>query len=349
LAHAELVAGNAHLTERLATRCLQLYKDHHWPDDLVVVEAYSLWGASLAQRGQYGLAIERLSEATTRLDKLGPSAAAQSSRLLLNKALLYASQGDLDEALKAYREARAAYMGSEERNERTIAQFDAVEASLYTAQGHFKGLLRAYQLAGRILDYCAKAKLENSPLALTARHYQGLYYLDRRDFRQAEQAWAQVRALQEKEQVSLLLPRTVFYLGLTAELQGQLGDAEKLYKEAWEKLKKDPSEAFPATRFLTLWRRARLADRRGARAEARNLLQEAVGGVEKTRLQTFGDAQQRAAFFAQFEPGFDQLVDWCVRDGDVEGAFRASIRSRSRTLLDQLQMAGADSRAAQRR
>jgi CHAT domain-containing protein len=134
---------------------------------------------------------------------------------------------------------------------------------------------------------------------------------------------------------------------LTAELQGRRSQAEGFYRRALE-LQRSKQRPYPVTHFITLWRLAGLADQGGRRAEARRLLEEAVGVVEAARLRTYGDAQQRATFFAQFEPGFEQLVDWCVRVGDVEAAFRAAARSRSRSLLDQLQLAGADPRAALR-
>src|SRR5262249_61229879 len=63
---------------------------------------------------------------------------------------------------------------------------------------------------------------------------------------------------------------------------------------------------------------------------------------ERPRLRTYGGATQRAAFFAQFEPGFEQLVEWCVRDGDVAGAVAAVAAGRSRTQLDQLLLANVD-------
>ena len=78
----------------------------------------------------------------------------------------------------------------------------------------------------------------------------------------------------------------------------------------------------------------------GVRAGA--LLEDAVKVVENARLRTYGDAQQRAAFFAQFAPAFEQLVAWCVRDGDVPAAVAAVARGRSRTLLDQLLLANVD-------
>jgi CHAT domain-containing protein len=175
----------------------------------------------------------------------------------------------------------------------------------------------------------------------TARHCQGLYHLARRDFAEAEKAWIVLREMQEKEKQSLLLPRTLNYLGLSAELQRRPGDAEKLYQRARELQAKNP-RAFPATHFITLWRLAGLADAAGRTKEGRGLLEEAIARAEEARKITYGDPQRRAQFFAQFVPAFEQMVDNAVRDGDVETAFVAAARGRSRTLLDQLQAAGFD-------
>src|SRR5262249_52873229 len=109
LAIAEHAAGDLDRAEALADKSLKLYERLKWPDDLVVVEAYNLLGICAAQRGQYAVAISRFREGTARCEKLGPDAAPQSSRLLLNVALLYKSQGELPEALQACRQAREVY------------------------------------------------------------------------------------------------------------------------------------------------------------------------------------------------------------------------------------------------
>src|SRR5262249_55191984 len=80
------------------------------------------------------------------------------------------------------------------------------------------------------------------------------------------------------------------------------------------------------------------------RTEARAVLSEAVAVTERARLRTYGDAQQRAAFFAQFEPGFEQLVEWNVRDGEVEAAVGAPARGARPPVLDHALMAGVDPR-----
>jgi CHAT domain-containing protein len=147
--------------------------------------------------------------------------------------------------------------------------------------------------------------------------------------------------MQDKETKSPLLPRTLNYLALTAEVQNKAEAAEELLRQA-QALQKDNPRAFPATHFITLWRLANIQDKRGRGSEARQLLMQAVDVVESARLQTFGADEQRANYFSQFAPAFEQLVAWSVRDGDIETAFSAAARGRGRGLLDQLRMARVD-------
>jgi CHAT domain-containing protein len=56
-------------------------------------------------------------------------------------------------------------------------------------------------------------------------------------------------------------------------------------------------------------------------------------------LQAYGDAQNRAGFFGQFTDGFDYYVERCVADGDLTAALAGNMRLRSRSLLEQMQLA----------
>lgn len=344
LAVAEHGHGNLDRADEIARKALALHRELNWPDDLMIADLHNLLGACAAERVQYAEAVEWFRRGETLCAKLGPPARLLHSRLLLNLALVHKSQGDPGSALATCQKAREVYQLLGEGDWLGVAALDAAEASLHCS---LLRLEEAYRLSRRIQSVCEARKVDHGPLVITARHCQGLYHLSRREFDAAEKAWGELRMLQEKAS-ALALPRTLNYLGLTAELRGNLGDAENLYQQA-RQLQQAGRRALPVTQFITLWRLAGLIDRRGDRAVARRLLEEAVGVVEEARLRTYGDAQQRAAFFGQFEPGFDLLVEWCVRDGDVEGAFRAVTRSRSRALLDQLQLAGADPRAALRK
>jgi CHAT domain-containing protein len=128
-----------------------------------------------------------------------------------------------------------------------------------------------------------------------------------------------------------------------AELRGNSADATKHFEEA-RPFQADHPRCPPVTRAITLWRLAALADKAGRKDEAKKLITEVFDVADRARLNTFGEAAQRAQFFAQFAPAFDLLAAWYTRDGDGEGLFRVAVRSRSRTLLDQMLAAGVDPR-----
>lgn len=131
------------------------------------------------------------------------------------------------------------------------------------------------------------------------------------------------------------------------EADARSQDAERLASEL---------EAYPALRFQSLLARAqflnamvqieRAADREPTATDKANeaiaLLQQALELIELPRAMTTGAESQRSAYFAQFSPGFDLLVDLLVERGRLQEALAYSERRRSRTFLDQLQVAGID-------
>jgi CHAT domain-containing protein/tetratricopeptide (TPR) repeat protein len=341
LAAVEQATGNVERAEELARRCLELYRRHGLPEDLVVVEAHNLLGGCDVEAGRYSAAVGHFRAGADLCRRLGREADAARCTLLLNLALLHKSQAEYALAARVCTEARDVFRRLPGADALGLAAFDAALAGLYATQGKIDD---AYALVPGLLEVCRLFEVSGGVLPVTALHCQGLYRLARRDWTGAVASWEQVRKLQEKEKQPLLLPRTFNYLGLAAELQGRPADAETLFGRARE-LQKDNPRAFPVTHFITLWRLAGLAERRGQHAEARSLLEQAVALVEAARLRTYGASEQRSGYFAQFAPGFEQLVQFCLRDGDVDAAVAAVTRGRSRTLLDQLQLADVDPRA----
>jgi CHAT domain-containing protein/tetratricopeptide (TPR) repeat protein len=339
LAAAELANDGRERAERLAGRCRELYRTYGLPDDAVLAETCNLLGVCEAQGGDYAQAVDSFRQGEQCYAVLGAEAAPQRGGLLLNLAVLYKAQGDLDAALAACARARDAYRAFAPPDSLAFAAIDAARADLLAALGR---LDEAAALADDVLRLCGRHGVAGGPLLIAARHVQALALLGRRDFDQAEKAWKEVQKLHGTD--SPLQPRTLNFLALTQECRGRLADAEPLYREALRLEARDP-RAFPATQFITLWRLALVRDARGDRDESRVLLGRAVATAERARTRVFGDAGQRSAFFAQFAPGFEQLVAWRVADGDAEGALVAAARCRSRTLLDQLQLAGVDPRA----
>jgi CHAT domain-containing protein/tetratricopeptide (TPR) repeat protein len=338
LADAELSAGDPPAARARAERVVEIYKNNKLLGDPVLVEAYHLAGSAAAQSGQFTQAFDAYREGTDLCAKLGPVADPELSLLLLQSALTYQAQGEMAESLRVCEQARAVCERFAEPDSPSFAAFDAAQANLCLNQGRLKD---AVVLSKRILE--RGEKLDHGPFVITALHCQALDQLNRRKLDEAEASWKQVLERQEASRQLVLIPRTWNYLGLCAETRGDLPEAEKRYREALERQKRSP-QTFPATHFISLWRLANILDRQKRGPEARALLEEALALVEKTRLSTFGDARQRASFFAQFGPGIDQLVEWNLRDHDWRGAFSAMARGRSRTLMDQMMLCGVDPR-----
>jgi CHAT domain-containing protein/tetratricopeptide (TPR) repeat protein len=339
-ATVELATGDAVKAETLAKKTLELYRQHKLPDDRIVVESCNLLGMCAAQSGEFAQAIAYYRDGLARCDRLETGADPPRSKLHLNIALLHQSQGDLEEALRACRQAHAIYKRFGDPEGLELAAFEAAEINFLVALGRSRD---AAALAERLTELCVQHKIIEGPLFVTARHCQGLHALSTKRLAEAERIWCDLLAVQEREKHAILLPRTLNYLALCAEIQGHKEEADSLYRRAHE-LQRDNVRAFPITRFISLWRLAELEDRRQRSTQAKDLLMQGTGLVEKARLRTYGDALQRATFFAQFSPGFDRLVEWNVRDGDYEAAFAAVVQGRSRTLLDQLHLARIDPR-----
>jgi CHAT domain-containing protein len=340
LAGAELASGDPAGARARAERVLEVYRTNKLRADPVLVEAYHLVGSAAAQTGQFVQAFEAYREGTDLCAKLGAAADPALSLLLLQTALTYQAQGELNEALRACQEARTVCERFADPDSPSFLAFDAAQANLCLNQGKLK---EAIELSSRLIELGKKHGLDRGPFLITAMHCQALDLLARKQFDQAEEVWRGVLARQEASKQLSMTPRTWNYLALCAEMRGDFAEAEKRYREALARQKKSP-QSFPATHFITLWRLANVVDKQGRGAEARTLLEEGLAVVEKTRLTTFGDARQRAAFFAQFSPGIDQLVEWNLRDRDWRAAFAAMARGRSRTLMDQMMLCGVDPR-----
>jgi CHAT domain-containing protein/tetratricopeptide (TPR) repeat protein len=340
LAIVEQATEDPRHAEEHGRQCLELYRRYELPADLVQAEAYNLLGTAIALRGNYAEAIASFRAGAGICVRLGTPADPEHSTLLLNIALLHKAQGDLVEALRVCEQAQAIFERFAPPDSLGRGAFLAARTGLLVAQGQVDA---AHALIDGLLVICRKHDVQGGPLWVVALHCRGLYHLNRRELDAAEDAWRRLEKLLVEEKQTLLLPRTLNYLALTAEVRGQLDEAERRYRRAYE-LQQGGVRTFPVTRFITAWRLAEVAYRLGRRNEARQLLEQALAEVESARLQTFGDSQQRATYFAQFAPAIDQLVRWSLRDDDREAALAAIARGRSRTLLDQLQTAHVDPR-----
>lgn len=340
LAIVEQATDGLERAEELAQRCVQLYRLNNLPTDTVLIEAFNLLGTNSALSGSPYRAVERYREGIARCEQLGPQADPLLARIYVNLSLLHKAQGDYKEALRQLQLAGQVHDRSTEKDSPELMFYQCALASLHSEVSE---LDKSAVLAEKVLERCKQLKITSGVLITTARHCLALKALADDRCGDAERDWRLVLAMQEQLRQDVLRPRTLNYLALCAERQGKPKEARRWYEQSLELQRRNPRTP-PTTAFVTRWRLAHLLEEAGQRSEARSLLVQAVELVEAARLETFGDAQQRSSFFAQFTPAFEDLVEWNVRDGRLEEAFGFAVRSRSRALLDQLRLAGIDPR-----
>ncbi len=339
LATAELGCASPERAEVLLKRCTELYRKHKLPTDAVRVECDYLAGVTAARKGAFAEAMGFFRTGLALCDAVGTAAESVRFNLWLNIALIHKEQGDMGDASESLTTAAKVLARFPERDDLSAAMIDSVRAELFLAQGQ---IAPAMALVPNLEAVCAKSGKRAGYLWSTARHVRAIDLLSRKDIAAAETVWLELAETQRAEG-QILLARTLNFLGVCAELRGQNADATKRFEEA-RTFQAGRPRCPPSTRAITLWRLAVLADKAGKRDEAKKLLTEVFDVADRARLNTFGEAAQRAQFFAQFAPAFELLAAWHARDGEGDGVLRVVARSRSRTLLDQMLATGIDPR-----
>jgi CHAT domain-containing protein/tetratricopeptide (TPR) repeat protein len=339
LSAAELALGNADEAERYVARCDELYRTRGLPDDPVraLNEYHAGWAAMM--RGGFADAVARFRTGLIVCDRVGAGTDPIRFNLWLNVAIIYKEQGEFPAASGALEQAAKSLAKFAESGDITVGWIAAVRASIELYQGKLRS---AMAHVPHIEAACEANGITGGYLVSTARHVRARDKLDRRDLTAAAKIWTEEAARQRKER-DVQLDRSLNYMGIVSELQGRDTEAKAFFEEARSfqaSLRRCP----PVNRCLTLWRLSVLADKAGNRADAKKLAAEVFDVADRARLNTFGEAAQRAEFYSQFNPVFEQLARWHARDGEADGLLRVITRSRSRTLLDQVLAAGVDPR-----
>lgn len=342
LALVEQAMGNVAEARTLCNECVALYEKYELPPNRDLAESYNLLATSAALEAKYSSAVALFRQGLEICDRLGEEAEGQRSNLLLNLAKTYKSQGRYDEAISQCREALTLYesIRSAEIQSRGIAAVNCALATMHIAKQDFNS---AREHAERTLALYRKHDLQDQSLAIAAQHCLAIVHLVHKDFDVADELWQSVLSKQREMGQNSLTVRTLNYLAATAQLRGDLETAESHYRAALA-THNDDSTIYPVMRFVSLWKLAQIRYRNGDETESRALLDRAIAIAESTRVGTYGAEKQRADFFAQFAPAFDAVFHLSLSEGDFDAALSYAERSRSRTFLDQLQVAGIDPR-----
>ncbi len=105
---------------------------------------------------------------------------------------------------------------------------------------------------------------------------------------------------------------------------------------------REKAGAGPGDRARNYDLRAQLAWKQGRKADALDDLRQAISLAEQQRGHASGAEYERASAFAQFGRPFERMVAWQMELGDAAEAMNAMERSRARSLLDELNLAGAN-------
>ena len=339
LAVVERATGSLVEAQALFTEALEIRKTHLAPDDLRLAYSFSNLASVFSARGDYARAIVLYDRAIGIYRARGSVADDLLSNSLLNVAMTYKSQGQLDPAarycLESLEVCRRVFGADAPQ---LIPHYNAL-ASMEIGQGQ---LDRAAEYNRRAFEICRQRGLEKEPIVAEVLHQlASLEYL-RDELEAAEKHWQQAMEIQQASGHIAAVARTLNYLGRVATLRGDPQKAEQYCRRAMAL--EETVQVHPAVEYLTCCNLAEILHGRGEVQEALQLLQKAVQVVETPRVGTVGAEAERARNFARFASAFDLLVAWSLAEGQLDDAFRFADRSRNRTFLDQLSLAGVDLR-----
>ena len=309
------------------------------PDDPDLATSYRNLASVYTSLGQFARAIELHRRVLEQCQRRGVRADSLRSSTLLELAIAHRTQGQFRRATALCGESLAlqqSLVGPEHFS--TVAHHNAL-AALARLDRRFEESVRHSETVLRI---CRATGREHHEQAAAAHRNLGIVRYDARQWDAAHEHWRRALDIHHANGQSLPAAQTWNRLGMLAHRQGHLAEARANF-EAARKLLADPS-ARPIERYSVLCNLAQVLHDQHEFPAALDLLRQAVELVEVPRAGTDGAERQRAEFFSQFSSAFDMLVDWSLEEERFDSAFEAAERSRNRTFLDQLRLAGVDLR-----
>lgn len=305
------------------------------PDRLVAKQQLA---SLLPSVGRFREAIAVNQQLLDEAEKLGARADRSRAEILLNLAVIHQNQGLTDSAAEYAANAARVTESVFGKESWQLAAAHNVLAAISRDLGLPE---QAKSNAEMAIKLCQQHRRSQHSEAATAHQLLGSLAARRGDVSSAITHWRSAanvfhalgHAAREAQVLSMIG-------GLALQTDDQtlaasaLDQAEKLLHER---------TTSPLDRYVLWANQALRRAREGDLTEAIWLLQQAVEIAEFARTETAGDAEAgRAKFFSQFAPAFERLVEWQLVTKQTEAAFHTAEQSRSRTQLDQLQLAGVD-------
>lgn len=328
----DFTAARRFFEESLALRSAHLSEDH--PD---LATSHNNLASVLASAGRFSEAAALYSRVLEACARRGTRSDALRITTLLNFASLYRTQGQLEKAGELVNESLRYHERLFGDNAfGSVAQRNAL-ATFERMKGNLRG---SYQHSQKVLALCSAAAQDDHPEAGTAHFNLAKIAREKRAYETARDHLDRALNIFQSNGQSALMSRAYNDLGLLAFDRGDDEEAERQFQLALQ-----PERQLglrPLERYSLLCNMAGVLHRRGSNDRALALLRDAINVSEEPRSLTTGAEEGRALYLSQFSEAYELLVDWSLAEGRFEPAFDAVERSRNRTFLDQIHLAGVD-------
>lgn len=324
--------------ERLLRAAMQLTDQRRPLSDPDRSLAKRQLAALLPSAGRFREAIALNQQILDEALQRGPSGDRLRADVLLSLAIIDRNQGLAEAAAEKAQEAARVLEAASGAETWPLAAIHNVLSAIHRDLGEFS---KADTHARTALRLCDLHDRNRDSEAATAHQQLGSLAARQADWTTAAAHW---QTAAEIFRARGRTTREAHLLGLLGGLALKTNDRELAARSLRhaERLLEHPG-ASPLDRYVVLANQAVLRFQNGNVTDAIRLLEDAVAIAESARTETAGDAEAgRARFFAQFAPAFERLIDWQLQAGQIAEAFLAAEQSRSRTFLDQLQLAGLD-------
>ena len=349
LAAVERASGKYVRARELFRRALQIREAHLNADDPELATSLNNLGSAYMATNEYDDAIRLYRRVITFCERASGKMKRLHSQALLNLATAYESQSQYDEAAKYLR--RASQLNATESNADAL-QIVGHYNALATLARKQDDLWKAHTYANAALELCRSREHAQLPAAATAHNNLAIVYATwarRNQYQQtglffglADSHWKQALAIREQNDQQALAARTINYLGMIAFWRQRFPVAHEHFIRALEI--QNRIDARPQDRYSTLCNLANVLHLQGRVDEAIEKLSIAIDLQDVPRSRTWGGETGRAMHFGRFEQAFEKMVQWSLERKNFGRAFLYAERSRNRTFLDQLRLAGIDLR-----
>lgn len=330
--------GDLDNAEQLLRTAIELADQRLSPTDPDRPLAKQQLAALLPSAGRFREAISLNQQLLDEAQQRGSSGDRLRADLLLNLAIIDRNQGLPESAADKAQQAASLINATLGPDAWPLAAVHNVQSAIHRDLGQAD---EAVTHAQAVLRLCQQHGKSHDSEAAAAYQQLGSLAAHRSDFVTATAHWKSAAEIFRSRGQAAREAHIISLLGATALRTNDRELAAAALDHAEQLL--GQRTASPLDRYVVLANQAVRHAHDGDLREAIQLLQQAVGIAESARTETAGDAEAgRARFFAQFAPAFERLTDWHLQSGQTAEAFFAAEQSRSRTLLDQLQLAGID-------